>query len=224
VQLYNPDFKGGVVLNYFDLKEQAKITNGAILEVILPEPFRDQLCGLGLLGVDPASNFDLFNNFTMRLFEAGIVQHWMDETNKYLDPNYYKKPLLFTKEYLHEIYPKTHPHGAQKLTLNQLEAGFVIYLAAVALCLVVFLLEWLVRLKDYFVAYHLLSAYFNEKVRENRLTETQEIKSILKNENTTKSLLKRSEEAFSQSEVDEISHSRKSTHDTYVYDLEDLLE
>lgn len=86
--------------------------------------------------------YDIFYHNTMLLLEGGIIQHWMDETKELMNPKYYQKPLLMTKEYLHEIYPKTHPEGPQILTLDHLEAGFVVYLAAMAICVFVFICEW----------------------------------------------------------------------------------
>jgi hypothetical protein len=160
-QLHDPLFKGGLFLSHLDLKEQAILSNGQILKLLLAET-QLELCGLT---VDYDSQlFDHFNNKTLYLLEAGIIQHWIDQTKKFLDPKYYQRPLLLTKEYLHEIYPKTHPEGAQILTVEQLEAGFVIYLAAVAVCILVFMLEWLVRFKDYLVVHHVLAAYFKSKV------------------------------------------------------------
>jgi hypothetical protein len=121
-KLYDPSFKGGVELDLLDLRAQAKLSNGAILTLLHNKEklYKEELCGISAEYDEPFS--DLLNVKTMRLFEAGIIQHWMDESKKFLDFNYYQRPLMLTKEYLHQIYPQTHPEGPQKLNLYGLEA------------------------------------------------------------------------------------------------------
>jgi hypothetical protein len=164
-KIYDPSFRGGVGFSHLELKEQAKMSNGAILKILLKSFFREETCGLQIRSdIGTYSDlFDVYDNVTRKLFEAGIIQHWLAETDKYLDPRYYEKPLLLTKVYLHEIYPKTHHKGAQILTVEDLEAGLVIYLGTVALSFIAFALEWLVRFKDYLIVLNLLAAYFKAK-------------------------------------------------------------
>jgi hypothetical protein len=161
-KLYDPSFKGGVGLDLLDLRAQAKLSNGAILTLLHTKEklYKDEHCGMSS---ENGRHTDLLNNVTIRLFEAGIIQHWMDESKKFLDFNYYQRPLMLTKEYLHQIYPKTHPEGPQELDLFGLEAGFVIYLAATGLSLLAFGLEWLCRFKDYLIVHYLLTAFYEAK-------------------------------------------------------------
>jgi hypothetical protein len=128
-----------------------------------------------IIGFPMGLHFDLndplvhhINPKLHQLFDCGIVQHLRSQYDKYLDPNYYKRPLLLTKEYLHEIYPKMHPSGPKVLTMEQLEAGFVVCFFPMVLSLLAFLFEWLATLRLYMIMTYALSAYFKEqKIEES---------------------------------------------------------
>lgn len=63
--------------------------------------------------------------------------------------------------------PKRYAHlfaaSPQVLTMEHLQAGFVIWLVSILVSLTAFTLEWLVRLKDYLLIKHLLTAFYEQR-------------------------------------------------------------
>jgi hypothetical protein len=159
--ILNPSFKGAQHLESRWFHHYARHSHGATMKRVL----RDTLYGepLGLLFYRNDPLLPLLNHKLHQLFDCGIVQHLVSQYDKYLDPNYYKRPLLLTKEYLHEIYPKMHPSGPKVLSMEQLEAGFVVCFFPLVLSLLAFLFEWLATLRLYVVMIYALSAYFKEQ-------------------------------------------------------------
>lgn len=108
---------------------------------------RDRLI-LEMCGMRFPRNHRLFAAFDKKfekLFTAGIVSKHQDHWSF----NYLRNP----KRYEH-----LSPNGPRKLTLEHLEAGFVIWLISVSIAVMVFLLQWIVMLENFFI-FKLLMLY-----------------------------------------------------------------
>lgn len=145
-KIHDPLFKGGAFIDSRDISTAANITNGAILNRLFRGSFLFEPCGLEM--PDSSKFFDVFELKTQQLFTAGIIDFYVEHDKKYLDPNFYKKRKLLTKEYLEEIYPKLFNRGPGVLTLKHVEAGFVIWIVFLVLSLIVFLIELFLKSKE----------------------------------------------------------------------------
>lgn len=109
--------------------------------------------------------FEIFDLKTQQLFTGGIFLHHAENYKKYWDPNYYKRPELLTKDYLENIYPAKFTDGPKVLTMaDHLEAGFVIWILSISFAFVVFIIEWIIRLKDYLVCKVVLGAFYKLRI------------------------------------------------------------
>lgn len=127
---------------------------------IIKESFITFSCGL-----ETPRNHMLFNIFDLKmqqLLAAGIIQLLMKKHER-LDPESFKKPQLLTKEYLRDVYPKLYPKGPKVLTMEHLEAGFVVWMASLLLASITFMLEWINRMADILVIKFILTAFYEEK-------------------------------------------------------------
>lgn len=88
---------------------------------------------------------DSFNNKLQQLVTAGII-------NLYFT---YASPDLNMKRYSHFFIEEP-----QILTMTDLNAGFSIWIICCSLGPIAFLIEWMIRIKDYFVVKYVLEAFF----------------------------------------------------------------
>lgn len=88
--------------------------------------------------------FNSFNKRFVQMIEAGLIDKFIREAEKVFikDPD----------EKLEEPY--------KALTLEELEAGFVICTAPLLFALVIFWIEWIVRLKHLLVVYFTFKSYY----------------------------------------------------------------
>lgn len=183
-QIHDPKFIGCVHIHTRYIHLLAYRSRGEIMKRLLKEPFITEFCGMEF----PRNHklFDVLNYNTHQLFEAGITNYQANYNQQLLNPNLYREPIVFTKEYLHRIYGKLYPEGPQILTMENLEAGFAIWLVCVSFAIAAFAAEWLVRLKDFAVTWFILSAFYinkshNETMRK-KLVRVKSIKSQELNE------------------------------------------
>lgn len=114
--------------------------------------------------------FESFNEKFKQMFEAGLFDQYIREVI--------------------ELYIRNIPHGQLEepfkvLTLEELEAGFVVSVAPLFLAIAIFCLEWIVKAKDFVVVICIFQAFF-----KTRQVETDEIfKSRGRKETFWKSLL-----------------------------------
>lgn len=166
-RIYDPTFTGGVQLHTRYIYSIAFQSNGEIVKRLLREPFITEFCGMEF----PRNHklFYVLDHKIHQLFEAGITEYLASYGKKRLDPNVYKKPKSFTREYLHNTYEKLFPEGAQILTMDHLEAGFVIWIACVFLAFAAFIFEWMMMLKNFLIIWNVLQAFFERKFEEPRM-------------------------------------------------------
>lgn len=166
--IFDSSFKEGVQISSDQIAVYSQLTNGEILKRLLMESFLTEHCGL----IFPRNHkfYEVIDLKLQQLHSTGILRYHMDyngiplSSKKYLNPGYFRKPKLLTREYLEDIYPKSFPDGPKVFSLQEhLEAGFVIWLVSIAIACVVFILEWMITLKDYFIIKALLEAYFSQR-------------------------------------------------------------
>lgn len=91
--------------------------------------------------------FNSFNEKFKQMFEAGLFDHYICEAKEI----YLRK----TREKILEPF--------KVLTLEELEAGFVVCLLPLLLAMAIFCCEWIVVSKNFAVAYFMLQAYFSQQ-------------------------------------------------------------
>lgn len=79
-----------------------------------------------------------------QLYNGGLIDHY--------------KQLLYTKHFTF-----SRGDGPERLTLEHLEAGFVTWIAAVCIAIIAFMFEWAVNLKEPFIFFNILRAYYEQK-------------------------------------------------------------
>lgn len=90
---------------------------------------------------------DVFDQKLQQYIEGGLVDQSLWNINIRLDPRKYK----------------VHKDSFSKLTLGELEAGFVICIAPLLLSIFVFGCEWIPTLKDLLLSVIIFEKYFHEK-------------------------------------------------------------
>lgn len=141
--IYNKSFKGAMQIPAFTFYYKVLQSRGRILGRVMKERVDVEISGL----IMPKNHkfYDLFNAKIQQLFEGGIISYFNEVWTKCLDP----------KRYAH-----FYNNEPQVLTMDHLEAGFVIWLVSLFGAVAVFLVEWLFRYKDYLTAKYLLASYF----------------------------------------------------------------
>lgn len=144
--LYDPKFEG---CNYYTTNTLCFLSNvsrGQILDRVIDERFQLQMSGM----IFPFNNrfFNIFGRRSQQMFEAGMIERY---TSPYFD-------LLKKKK--RKFSPQT---GPQVLTMQHLEAGFLIWLASVCFSKIVFAFEWLISFKNYIIVESLLDAFYTQK-------------------------------------------------------------
>lgn len=100
--------------------------------------------------------FETFDEKFQQMVTAGMIVTWSHDHNEYLNPKYYEQ---FKNIFESGDEPKV-------LTLQKLEAGFVICLASLLFALFAFIGEWLIRTKEYLVFTQIFTAYNEMKIRK----------------------------------------------------------
>lgn len=158
-RIHDPLFKGALHIHSRLINGYARDTRGEIIKRILKEPFITEFCGMEMLRNHKL--FDVFDLKTQQLFASGIIDYHAAYNKEHLKLNYYKSPRLFTKDYLENTYPKSFPEGPNVLTLEHLEAGFVIWITCLCLTLAVLLCEWLIIMKEFIVFRHIFGSFYD---------------------------------------------------------------
>lgn len=122
-------------------------SEGRILSTLLDE--RLFLESFGLSFPSHHKLYQIFNDKTQQLFESGIFQRYSYGSDRWLDP----------KRYAH-LY-RDEP---QVLTMNNLEAGFIIWLASLSLTLFAFVCEWIIRIMEFVICKSIFKAFYKQQM------------------------------------------------------------
>lgn len=125
--VYSSDFKGTVQVFHECKKTLAKTTNGHFLKRIFKQNVADEMFGIRLLSGNLF--FDIIDRKLQQLFTAGIIEYYESDYKSYLNQ----------KRYEH-----LNPDGPKVLTMNDLNAGFVIWIVSVSFAIFAFLCELIV--------------------------------------------------------------------------------
>lgn len=141
--IYNKSFKGALQEPALTYYHKVITSRGQLLKRVMKERVDLETSGLSL----PKNHkfYDLFNDKLQQLFQSGIISYYNEFWTEWLDP----------KRYAH-----LYMEEPQILTLEHLEAGFVIWLISLTFAVLVFVIEWFVRAKDFIVMKYLLNSYF----------------------------------------------------------------
>lgn len=123
-KIYDPKFKGTVQLHSEFLYYHVGISKGKLLDRILKQ--RLYLMMSGLLFPVNHKLFESFDKKLQQLMTGGIIDHYREFYQEYSSPKRYA--------HLYPVKPKV-------LSLQVLEAGFVVWLVSLLSSLLVFILE-----------------------------------------------------------------------------------
>lgn len=173
VKLNDPKSKSAVQCLDDVLKYQAIATNGTFLRRILKDTMYVRRVAFYFM---EGKTLDIFDEKIGQLLEAGIIDYFNTEHTEYVNP---------------KRYDHLHPNGPKVLTLGHLRAGFVIWLVSVMFAILVFFLEWMIRLINLLIVHYLFSAFYKTKqvytirkfdgniiylsrIRQDEITETDD--------------------------------------------------
>lgn len=145
--IFLPSFRSASPVMVHHIQRFSPLTQGKYLDRIVDENLYSQHWSMC---------FPLFHRFyegfgekTQELVTAGIVDYHLDN---WIHPDDKKK------------YKHLNLEGPQVLTLEQLEAGFVIWIASVVATIVSFFFEWLVKLCEFILIRLVLKKCFELKI------------------------------------------------------------
>lgn len=123
-KIYDPNFKGTVQVHSEFLYFHVGVSKGKLLHRILKE--RLYLMMSGMMFPINHKLFESFDKKLQQLMTGGIIDHYREYYHEYSSPKRY--------DYLYPVKPKV-------LSLQLLEAGFVVWLVSLLLSVIVFILE-----------------------------------------------------------------------------------
>lgn len=100
--------------------------------------------------------FGFYNDFLTEVFDEKILQLFQGGIVDYFDRD--NKENCETKRYKHLNYDEP-----KVLTMEQLYAGFVVWLVTVFLAIIAFIGEWINRLLEYHIFRCTFDSYYNLK-------------------------------------------------------------
>lgn len=142
LNLSDPTFKGAAQVKHETLQYQMMMTNGTIGKRFLREELYVQMFCFKM-----KNDFvvDVINEKIQQLVEGGLIEYFDRETNKFLRPETYQ----------HLLYD-----GPEVLTMEHLEAGFVVWLVSVFIAICAFIGEWIVQLFGYFMIKTVINSFY----------------------------------------------------------------
>lgn len=133
-KVMDPGLKNTVHMTPYFLEQAARLTHGKVLGRIHHERLWIDVRAFGF----PRHHFliEPFDHKIQQLFEAGLISKFREMIGYggYLNP---KHPEYLRYKELYE------PDGPQVLTMEHLEACFVIWLVSIVIAVVAFALEWI---------------------------------------------------------------------------------
>lgn len=90
--------------------------------------------------------FDIFDTKLQQLSTGGIIEHYTNVYDESLN--------LKGFEHLQRT-------GPEVLTIENLEAGFVVWIVSISFAILIFMFEWICQLSDYLVFKWILIAYYD---------------------------------------------------------------
>lgn len=149
-EFYDKSFKGAIFIEGFQLDWYILKSAGQLLKRRLKTPIATELVGLEF----PRNHrmFRAFDTKLQQLFEGGFIG-------------------LFYSTYLRDLRTSDTKESdePQVLTMDHLEAGFVVWLVSISFAIAAFICEWLVRFRDHLVIRFTFKAYYKHRKKRDDL-------------------------------------------------------
>lgn len=104
-------------------------SQGKLLERIVNERLWVDMTGMSFKANDKF--YETFNRKFQQMFTAGLIDHFKAYNKEKMNP---------------KLYAHLNAGGPQVLTMEHLEAGFVVWLVSLSFAVLAFILEWIVKL------------------------------------------------------------------------------
>lgn len=144
VNLTDWTFKGAVQVVDETVRIQMWSSNGSVFKRYLKERITFQMMSLRFSCKITGEAFD---EKIQQLVTGGFISLFERETKTRIDPKNY--------EHLHFRGPKV-------LSMENLKAGFVVWITTVSFAILAFICEWAKRFLDYLIVKNLLKAFYQE--------------------------------------------------------------
>lgn len=96
--------------------------------------------------------FEIFDKKLQQMHEAGLIEFLNRIVKTFAESGQYRKY-------------QEDPNEKKVLTLKSLEAGFVIWLTSLSLSIVMFICEWIIRMRDLVVFKNVFEAFTREQTK-----------------------------------------------------------
>lgn len=149
-KIYDPRFRSGMKISYDTVCSASRRTEGKFLKRVLKD--RIGIVFEGLQFSRQSWLYWPFEDNIAHLISAGIIDFYTNGFYERYNPNRFK--IIEDRE------PKV-------LTMEHLEASFVVWVSTISFAIVAFIGEWICRFILYFTFKSILSIYFDQKLREN---------------------------------------------------------
>lgn len=146
-EIYDSKFEGALYISADQMLLFAQKSRGHIYK-----QFIEDRIALQMFGMSFSKNHKFYETFDRKLqeiFEAGVVGRHIRTHEDYAN----------TKRYAH-LYQR----GPKVLTLEHLEAGFVICLVPLSFAIIAFIFEWIIKIVEYTISKNILQAMYQRKI------------------------------------------------------------
>lgn len=145
--IFNPSFRGGMILDCDIKNHLIGSTRGSFTSRILSQRLYSKMCGLEFPENHPF--LEIFDRKTNQLFTAGLIDYFKTEI-QHLEYN-------------------AESGGPQVLSINHLRAGLVTWFVSIWITVFAFICEWLFILKEYFLIKYILTAFYNQRKESSKI-------------------------------------------------------
>lgn len=149
-KLFDHKFKGLLEVDFRMLTKLLKETAGKFNERMRLRSIDDDAWYFEF--INHHRLIESFNKKLQQLVTAGIIDFHFSHEYRNISMDHYA--------HLFKVEP-------QILTITDLEAGFAIWIVCCSLGPIAFLIEWMIRIKEYFVTKYVLEAFFKMKEVNN---------------------------------------------------------
>lgn len=144
--IYDPKLKGAITLHSQLFHYYIFLSQGQLFKRIFKDRLSLDMSGLAFS--KRVKYFEIFDIKLQQLFKGGLFQYY----------NFEIADFTKLKKYEHKL--KT---DAQILSMKHLEAGFVVCCVSLLFSVFVFIVEWLIRFKDYVLTRCILIAFYSKR-------------------------------------------------------------
>lgn len=194
--IHDSKFKGAIYMHIDKLYFAAEKSRGHIFQRLIKERIVEPMYGMRF----PKNHkfYEIFDRKLQQIFEAGVSDRYVRELND-----------RHQKRYSHLYHD-----GPEVLTMEHLEAGFVVCLKPLLFACIAFVFEWIIRVVEFVICKSIFKAFF-----QRQMWSTFRIANFYRNP----SKLEAEEHQPEQELGDEPTSENRNELDTEVK-VEDLVE